>query len=703
MFVYVPFALAVSVLFVLALTPLSRRADRVVNRVAWAGFHGEDIDLDAHRERYLRAAGIGTPYRLYQAKTYLFTAAGAFCGGVLGVYAGGFLVDALDVTTISSPIAGDIFSPLPAWLLTFDVKFFVVLLLSAVSFGGITAGVVFAIQWRLPSIRAETRRRQIDAGMPRVVAFVYALSRGGMAFPEVMRTLSRNEGVFGTSAAEMQVGVRNIDLFGDDLVTAVRDLSRRTPSEQFQKFTENLSSVLQSGRNLSEFLHDEYERYRSAAEEQQREILDLLATTAEIYVTVVVAGMLFLVTILLVIGLTSGGMLLLLQVVAYALLPATNVLFIAALSEITQPLRATRDTLHPEDVDQSVGRSATFDHGAGARADGGAPLSADSRANLGRLRASRRMRRVLGVLSDPFQALIQRPTLVFYVTVPLALAFVLSQLPAVYVDGRVAVAVLDDVLVQATLFLTTTFAFVYEVSRRRLERLEESVPDLLERLASLNEAGVSVVSSFDRVRRSDVGELDEEVERIWRDIRWGATVEQALDRFEARVRTPAVTRVVTLVTNAMRASNEIGPVLRIAAEQARSDRRLKRQREQEMFTYLVVIYVAFFVYLVVIGAIDYVLIPNLPTAEPSTAGEAVSSAGFVAVTQEDVEQYRLVFFHAGIVQATLSGLVGGQMGSGSLKDGVKHASIMLTIAYAVFLFAQEGGVNATAAMLPLPV
>ena len=34
-----------------------------------------------------------------------------------------------------------------------------------------------------------------------------------------------------------------------------------------------------------------------------------------------------------------------------------------------------------------------------------------------------------------------------------------------------------------------------------------------------------------------------------------------------------------------------------------------------------------------------------------------------------------------LVQSLLSGLVGGMMGGGSLKDGAKHATVMLTITY----------------------
>jgi len=688
---FFPVVLAVVLLGLLAGAAALRPLERGFSRIAWALFNGERIEIDPERRRALRAAGIGTPYRLYQVKTLLYSTLAALSGLVIGGYATAAIVELLGPNQLRLPVGSRIFSPLPDWLVTFEAKYVALLVAGSVLLGASAAAVVYLVRWNVPSVRADTRKRQIDAGMPRMIAFVYALSRGGMSFPEVMRTLSENRDVFGTGAEEMGIGVRSIDLFGDDLVTAVRTLATRTPSEQFQSFTENLTSVLQSGQDVPEFLRDEYERYRAAADEQQREILDVLATASEVYVTVVVAGMLFLITILLIIGLTTGGMLDVLRIISYILLPATNVLFLAYLSEVTQPLRATRSSRPETEAAAAAGDVPVA-------TDGGGMFSARTRENVLRLRVHRRLHRLQRFAASPGRTLLDSPTRLLYATIPAAVVFIAVQFPAYVTGGTLDIRVFDDVVIQATLLVVTTFAVVYEIQRRRLRRLEEVVPDLLDRLASLNEAGLSVVSSFDRVRRSEMGALDDEVDRIWRDVEWGSTVEAALERFERRVRTPSVTRVVTLLTNSMRASNEIGPVLRIAAEQARADQRLKRQRRQETLTYLVVIYISFLVFLVVIGAIDTVLVPNLPTG--GVGGP------FGGIGEIDKAAYQLVFFHAALVQAGFSGLVGGQMTGGSLKDGAKHASVMLLVAYVAFLVSQElsfSGVVGDAAVVLLPL
>jgi flagellar protein FlaJ len=211
---------------------------------------------------------------------------------------------------------------------------------------------------------------------------------------------------------------------------------------------------------------------------------------------------------------------------------------------------------------------------------------------------------------------------------------------------------------------------------------------LLERLASLNEAGMTVVESLERVRGTDVGELSTEVERIWADVTMGANVEDALTRFGRRIRTTSMSRVVTLLTNAMRSSGKMGPILRIAADQARADHRLRRQRRQQMLTYLVVIYISFLVFLVIIASVQEVLVPALPSSVPTpenTGRLGVNADQFARLGQVDKAAYTLVFFHTALVQALFTGFVGGQLGEGSLRDGAKHAAIMLGVAYVVFL------------------
>jgi flagellar protein FlaJ len=461
-------------------------------------------------------------------------------------------------------------------------------------------------------------------------------------------------------------------------------MGRRTPSDQFKTFAENLTSVLQSGSDLPGFLNEQYERFRENAEERQNEVLELLATIAEAYVTVLVAGMLFLITILLVFGLTTTDTLWALQLLIYVMIPLANVGFAVFLQQKLDALGIARRSggavLDRMTAATPVYSAPEIDS---RRADGG--LSTD-RNNRRTIALYDRVGRVKELLRSPLRAFLWDPAKLLWLTVPVALAVIAVRLPAALQADGVAVRMVDDYLVQSLLFVLATYAVVRELYKRRIDRIEASTPEFLERLASLNEAGMSVVEGLDRVRGSDLGVLTPEVQRVWRDVEYGANVDDALIRFGRRVRTTAITRVVTLLTNAMRASGDMGPVLRIASEQARSEVKLREQRRRQMFTYLVVIYVSFAVFLVIIAAVNEVLVPALPETVPTPSGGDVARLGaspdaFSRFGDVNQAAYTLVFFHAALLQAVFAGFIAGQLGEGSLRDGAKHAAIMLGVAY----------------------
>jgi flagellar protein FlaJ len=685
-----PLLITFAVLLFALLGSVFDGVDRWLTRIARRVF-GRYVKPSEERERQLEAAYIGESYRSYASRTFLFTGMATIAGATAGAYAvGGFL--------LLVPVIVDLLMGLPRTmvnvlgirgfeLILSERQTLLILGSSGFVFGGITAGLTYLMRWELPRNRADIRQRNIDAGMARTIAFMYALSRGGTAFPDVMEILAENQDIYGENAREFAVTVREMNLFGRDMVSSINRMNARTPSERFKTFSENLSSVLQSGQSLSTFLRNQYERHHEEAAERQEDLLESLATIAEGYVTIFVAGVLFLITILLVFGLTTTDTLVFLQVLAYLAIPLANVGFMVYLDQKLNALGIGQDG-----TSEALNEKATATLGRPTKAerteitDGG--VVAGDEENWARLALHDRVRRVRMLLRSPGRTLLSYPYRVLYLTVPVAVILFAVRVPAAFQTGAVNIRQLDDYIVQSLLLVFGSYAVVRTVYSWRISRIEAAIPELLERLASLNEAGMTFVESIRRVRGSDVGVLSPEVDRIWADIEMGANVDDALTRFGRRIRTTSVSRVVTLLTNAMHASGELGPVLRIASEQARADHRLRRRRRQQMLTYLVVIYISFLVFLVIIVAVQEVLVPSLPSSVPTPPSSnrlGVDTTQFARLGRVDKAAYTLVFFHTALAQAVLTGFIGGQLGEGSLKEGVKHATILLGIAYVAFV------------------
>ena len=691
---YLPLAVALALLGAILLTRLSERADQLFTRGSLAvfgrylTFRGPRPDL----ERLLQSAYIGYPYRVYAAKSLAYAAFAALAGSIIGVYLASGLLIALSefaggAAISSGPIPPGMVAQLRSIPTLTATELFSLLLLSSATFGLLLGVLTYLLRWWIPEVIADSRRRRIDLSMPRTIALMYALSRGGLSLPRILNILERHEGVYGESAREMAVAGKAIDVFGMDTVSAIRHVSDRTPSDQFRIFTENLNSVLQSGRSMPDFLSEQYEQYQEEAEVQQEMFLDRLGAIAEGYVALFVVGPLFLITILLIFGLISGGTQTAMESIIYLLVPLLNLGFMYYLDTAMQPIDVPDRRIEPEDQSKDPEFLTAVpqggESGGSPIADGGvAGEGLASRANLERMAVSDRINTIRSAVRNPLESIKSSPVIVLYASVPAAVLWVLARALVLNVRGELTLATIDDHVVQGLLLVFVPFAVARYFYTNRLREIERVVPDMFNRLASLNESGVEMVHALREIQKGDLGILTPEMGRVWRDIEYGMDVEQALKRLERRTKAPNIRRAVTLITNAMKASGNIGPVLRIAADESRRLNSLRRKRETDMSIYLIITYLSFIVFLTIIFVLVETFIPAIPSRDVlEGSGLAGAAAG---ITPQQAETFTMLLFHASVIQATFSGLIAGQMSRGSVQDGAIHVVVLLTLAYVLF-------------------
>ncbi|TKX77120.1 secretion system protein, partial [Halorubrum sp. SD626R] len=442
----------------------------------------------------LRAAHVAGTHREYASKTLLYAGVLGVAGSVIGVYAVGGLLSMLSVG--EATLRGLLPEPLSflagiARLTELGLsQLFLLLAFASATVGSALAAGAYYGRWELLRQRAHTRSTAIDATLPRTVAFMYALSRSGMAFPRVMDTVAENEAVYGEAATELSIAVRDMNAFGTDALTALQRTARRTPSEDLGDFAENLASVLGTGQPISAFLSDQYDRYQEEAESKQEQYLELLSTFAEAYVTALVAGPLFFITILVVIGLVLQDTLPLLRVVVYLGLPLATFGFVVYVDSVAQGVGGTEtvsDGDETADGDAALGRTTT------AQADGGEPVRGPDAAggerdaagpadpwtaSRERLRVYDRLRRVREWVASPLSSVLAEPHTVVFVSVPLALVgFLAAVLPVASGTPVEVVDQFDTAFVVATAAALGSYAAVYAVSNRRVRRRAAAVPD----------------------------------------------------------------------------------------------------------------------------------------------------------------------------------------------------------------------------------
>lgn len=171
-------------------------------------------------------------------------------------------------------------------------------LVFAMSLAPLVLGTITYTYYLLkPDLQRAARRRDLEGNLPYALNFLAALASAGVVPDEVFGALGRQK-VYGEVAREAMLIHRDTKLFGKDLVTALRDASRRSPSQQFEEFLQGAVGTVTSGGNLKAYLLVKAEHFSYENQRQQRAFLESMGVMAESYVVVAAAAPLFLIVIL---------------------------------------------------------------------------------------------------------------------------------------------------------------------------------------------------------------------------------------------------------------------------------------------------------------------------------------------------------------------------------------------------------------------
>jgi flagellar protein FlaJ len=191
-----------------------------------------------------------------------------------------------------------------------------------------------------PTYRADSLKRDLEDEMPFTTGYMSILAGAGVPPDFIWRSLAQIDSSLAISSVSKNV-VRDVELFGFDVISALETASKRTPSERFKELVEGFISVVHSGGNLVRYLRNRSQQYMKLKQIALKRFSDTLGVLAEFYVTLMVAGSLIFVVMLAVMAMlgTGGfGLLdsrLLLQLLTYIGLPIGSVVFLVILDMVS--------------------------------------------------------------------------------------------------------------------------------------------------------------------------------------------------------------------------------------------------------------------------------------------------------------------------------------------------------------------------------
>lgn len=637
------------------------------NSLTYIGYRlfGEEIRKKEGKyfelERTLKKAMISMPPEMYIATARMFSLLFGVIGAILGLIAAFILVKFVGIPPI---FAVRLPEPIATYWLFYRPFVYAGILAIGITLALYYVGnLIFTIY---PSTVISDRKSKIDRVLPHAITFMYSLSKGGMSLVQILKALADNYEVYGEVSREASRILWEVEGLGKDLRTALAEAVDTSPSENFKEFLHGLITIIDSGGDITRYFEERAEFYFERARQDQKSFLEFLSLMAETYVTAFVAGPLFLIIIQTVMSVIGQANDIAIFAIIYFVIPIGSFMFAMLIKLLTPGEEGQSPKLRERYV--YVRRSSELDE---------KEMKAIKK-KVGRYKLKKKLR-------NPFRLIKENPYYTFAFSIPVAIAIIAyGILSNPYIPGmdlKNWFFSIDDYIFIAMMSVLAPFALFFEWGKRGIKTYMRLTPIFLSKLASANESGMPIYRAISMIAKTDTSPLKKEIGKIKADLDWGVSLTDALVRFANRLKVFEISRTMTLLNEALKSTGNVTEVLMISAKDATSAELLRRERMTNMFMYVVIVYIAFFVF---IGIVYIISSTFLSTLVESAAKVQATGQSFAMLQGVDVNLYRNVFMHAAVFQGIFAGMVAGVMGEGSLSAGAKHSLIMLIIAYIGF-------------------
>mgnify|MGYP001588457759 FL=1 len=201
----------------------------------------------------------------------------------------------------------------------------------------VPAATFFAL-YIYPSTERSSIARRIDQELPFAVIHMSAISGSGIEPSEIFKIIGLTR-EYPALRREIRKVLNQINLYGYDLVTALNNVSKSTPSEKLSELFGGLSTTIYSGGSLQTFFEKRAETLLISYRLEREKFTKVAETFMDIYISVVIAAPMILMLLLIMIsvsGISVGfgpGQISLLIILVISLM---NILFLAFL-HVKQP------------------------------------------------------------------------------------------------------------------------------------------------------------------------------------------------------------------------------------------------------------------------------------------------------------------------------------------------------------------------------
>ena len=241
-------------------------------------------------------------------------------------------------------------------------------------------------------------------------------------------------------------------------------------------------------------------------------------------------------------------------------------------------------------------------------------------------------------------------------------------------------------VVFAMMVIIGPYAFYKSRKDANVVAIERRLPEFLRDVAEAGRFGMTLADAIVVAANGRYGKLTIEIKKMAAQIEWGVPAAEALRLFAVRINTPGVNKLVAVIIKASDAGGNVADVLSMVSHDARETQLSKDERAISMSTYLAVVYISFFVFLVTIIILNATFLPKIReagTMVTRASAEAGVSGGMATLDVSVIPQIELAFFVSSMIHAVGDGIMAGVLTKGKVAEGLKHSFILLALGFVV--------------------
>lgn len=211
-------------------------------------------------------------------------------------------------------------------------------LIPSIAFGALA--FVFLLAYLYPKQKLSQEKKSIDRNLSFAVEHMAAIAMSKVPPYLIFKLLSSFE-QYGEVSRDAEKIVRRVDIFGQDVPTAIKQVAEETPSRDFKDLLRGMVSTIETGGSLENFFRVQEQKAMRDFRRKRKKYTKLLSTYADIYTGIMIAAPLFLIAILAVMSMIGGkvlgfGIKTLMRLGIYLGIPIANSGFILFV-HLTQP------------------------------------------------------------------------------------------------------------------------------------------------------------------------------------------------------------------------------------------------------------------------------------------------------------------------------------------------------------------------------